>query len=193
MIGEKGIFFEPDNLVVPEQTSINGITIDFVTPNDCEEISHMVTQNFLKAPSYQGLSQEALRSYLSSNSAESVLKTISHPDNICALLLKDTDKQTIGYHVVREVEHKFDNKSVAGIRRLHISRGYEGRGLGKSLVALSEQLARDRGHSRMVANASGDSHTFFARIGYVKIREIPNRTFSEQGIQTNLVYMEKEL
>lgn len=171
----------------------------FVEGGDVEEISQIVHQNFDEAPSYRGLTPDAREKYKKANTPEGIAETSSDPDNIVSLVVRDENDMVVGYRVVRrgELREEWDGlpvgTPVAEGKRMHIARGFDGKGLGKSLLRLSEEVAKEQGYDYMVVNASGDSYHFFMNCGYEVIAHEDNPVLAAQGVKANRTYLGKRL
>lgn len=168
-----------------------------MTPADVLEVSLMIERNFRHASSYQHLPPETRDRYIAANSPKELLETISHPDNIACLIIKDAQGQIVGFRVVRKGIHKARKNEhdepliVAEGRRMHIALDMQKKGLGTKLLQLSEKVAKQKGHKIMVINSSGDSYHFFLKTGYTVLAHTSNETLQKEGITAGLVYMEK--
>lgn len=171
----------------------------FVETSDVAEISAIVQRNFDEAPSYLNLTTEAREKYKAANTPEGILETSSDPDNVASLVVRDKDGQVVGYRVVRKGILRNDwqgfsaGSEVAEGKRMHIARGFDGRGLGTALLRLSEEIARDKGYEVMVVNASGDSYHFFIRAGYEVIAHEDNPILAAKGVKANRTYLGRQL
>ena len=120
-----------------------------------------------KARIFAQLDDAARQAYLQANSIEGVREASVHPDNIACLVAVDADSgRIVGYRLVRRGVHRLDGQPVAEGKRLHVARDLVGNGLGAALVEISAQIARQCGHSRMTAQASGNSRQFFEKLGF---------------------------
>lgn len=171
----------------------------FVRAEDAVEISAIVQQNFDEAPSYANLTPEARAKYKAANTPEGIIETSQDQTNVASLVVRNQEGHVVGYRVVRQGKLRDEWKGrpvgtpVAEGKRMHIARGYDGRGLGTALLRLSEQIAREKGYQVMVVNASGDSYHFFMHAGYEVIAHEENPVLAAQGVRANRTYLGREL
>jgi len=57
------------------------------------------------------------------------------------------------------------------VRSVFVDPAYHGRGLGRQLMAAVEQAALDSGQTSLVVPSSVTAEGFYARLGYVRVRE----------------------
>ena len=79
-------------------------------------------------------------------------------------------------------------------KALHVARDLVGNGLGAALVEISAQIARQCGHSRMTAQASGNSRQFFEKLGFrCVLEQARNDVLEQRNIESFIAYLERLL
>ena len=166
-----------------------------IVPGDFPGVSELATDNFRHAGNFAQLDHAARQAYLQANSIEGVREASVHPDNIACLVAVDADSgRIVGYRLVRRGVHRLDGQPVAEGKRLHVARDLVGNGLGAALVEISAQIARQCGHSRMTAQASGNSRQFFEKLGFrCVLEQARNDVLEQRNIESFIAYLERLL
>lgn len=168
-----------------------------VSAGDCTDISQMMEDNFTFSYSFQSLSSDARRLYIEANVPLEVWQTVIHPDNILAIVVKDTMGKVIGYQVVR-MKTDENGVSFGNLRRLHVARGKQKTGLGGQMMILAEEFTVTHGGSYLQIPASGGSESFFSAMGYQRLTDdnplgTKNPELAQRGADTPLIQLVKQL
>lgn len=149
--------------------------------------SSIICGNFQHHDHYAGLSPEAREEFCRVNSPEELADACSHPDNICATMIKQ-DGQIIGFCLVREAV-----RQRAEIRRLHTAIGYEGIGVGTFLIEDAVAVAASQGLSQIGAITSGEADEFFIGRGFQSNGRHKNAKLLERGVEAPVNYCVRKI
>jgi GNAT superfamily N-acetyltransferase len=83
----------------------------------------------------------------------------------------------------------------ADLAKMLVHRRARRRGLGAALMRAAEQAARDSGKTLLVLDAvtDGDAARLYARLGWVRVGDIPNYALFPQGGYCSTTYFYKSL
>jgi len=82
------------------------------------------------------------------------------------VLVLDTDGTPIGHAVLRELRGEWE------VKRVIVAEGTRGRGIGRTLMARLEEIAREAGVARLIlqtGNRQPDAVALYEKIGYTPI------------------------
>lgn len=133
-------------------------------PTHYQGMSAVAHDNFKNATNYKYLSapdhEEELKRYMAANTPEALAETCNKAGKMANHVLVNGRGEVVGFRIVRKEGETADG------RRLHIGRGYGGGGLGGIIVDRSEQFARQAGCNLVKVHATGESQSFFEKLGY---------------------------
>lgn len=83
----------------------------------------------------------------------------------------------------------------ADLAKMLVHRRARRRGLGAALVRAAEQVARDSGKTLLVLDAvtDGDAARLYARLGWVRVGDVPNYALYPQGGFCSTTYFYRDL
>ncbi|PIS08768.1 hypothetical protein COT75_04775 [Candidatus Beckwithbacteria bacterium CG10_big_fil_rev_8_21_14_0_10_34_10] len=176
------------------------VTAQRIVPGNYESVSQMVCDNFSRSDNFRDLrnnNSQAVKAYKRANSSDGVKDTCNHEKNILCLVCQNKLGEPVGYRVIREERHPHpENDSlVAHGKRLHVAREVKGLGLGRQLMRISEEMAKELGYQTMVVQPSGSSKGYFENLGFSRVfsHSQKNGVLANQGISVEMVLMEKSL
>lgn len=73
------------------------------------------------------------------------------------------------------------------LRQMAVKTGLQGKGIGRVLMQFAENLARDRGHTKLVMHARDTAIGFYEKLGY----KVTGKQFEEVSLPHHM--MEKDL
>lgn len=83
----------------------------------------------------------------------------------------------------------------ADLAKMQVHRRARRQGLGEALVRAAEQAARERGRTLLVLDAvtGGDAARLYAKLGWIRVGDIPNYALYPQGGYCSTTYFYRDL
>lgn len=111
------------------------------------------------------------------------------------LLLVAEDEHGVCATVQLIVEMPDNQPHRADLAKMQVHRRARRRGLGEALMRAAEQAARECGKTLLVLDAvtGGDAARLYARLGWVRVGDIPNYALYPQGGYCSTTYFYRNL
>jgi predicted N-acetyltransferase YhbS len=111
------------------------------------------------------------------------------------LLLVAEDEHGVCGTVQLIVEMPDNQPHRADLAKMQVHRRARRRGLGEALMRAAEQAARECGKTMLVLDAvtGGDAARLYARLGWVRVGDIPNYALYPQGGYCSTTYFYRNL
>ena len=97
-------------------------------------------------------------------------------------LEKEKDDAIIGCCMLTKIDN-----NCTRLRQMAVQKNKQGKGIGESMIAFAENIARDRGYKRLMMHARDTAIGFYEKYGY----KVKGNEFIEVNIKHHV--MEKEL